>query len=158
MPLGRYVALLVSLHGTGLYERYTSWQGSPESSRIVQAFLNQEKDGQQQLIAKLQQDPYYQPHVMPEAIARNQSLVAIWDLLSLILCMGLTQERQVEQVPTATGKTTLTLVPNNNNSTQVKVEPWCFQSSDLALVFEGRILRETAKDEQTMRHQLEQGC
>ena len=44
MPMGRYVALLVSLHGTGLYERFTHWKKSPEATRVVEAFLQQEKD------------------------------------------------------------------------------------------------------------------
>jgi hypothetical protein len=44
MPMGRYAALLVSLHGTGLYERFTHWKKSPESTRVVEAFLQQEKD------------------------------------------------------------------------------------------------------------------
>jgi hypothetical protein len=34
------------------------------------------------------------------------------------------------------------------------VEPWCFQSDEVTVVFEGRILREKANDEQTMREQL----
>jgi len=42
--MGRYVTLLVSLHGTGLYERFTHWKKSPEATRVVEAFLQQEKD------------------------------------------------------------------------------------------------------------------
>lgn len=155
MPQGRYVALLVSLHGTGLYERFTSWQNSPEAYCVVQAFLKQEKEFQQQLIAKLQQDSYYQPQVQPEALTRNQRLIAVWDLLSLAICMGVTEQRQFEQVPTATGETVLTLTPIKNNPTQLTADPWCFQSSLVTLVFEGRILRQTASGEQTMRHQLD---
>ena len=154
MPMGRYVALLVSLHGTGLYERFTSWQKSLEATGVVKAFLEQEKEFQQQLIDTLQQDLYYQPHVTPEAIARNQRLVAVWDALSLAICMGVTEQRQFEQVPMATAETTLNLTPINHDPTQLTAEPWCFQSNLVKLVFEGRILRETASDEQTMRHQL----
>lgn len=154
MPMGRYVTLLISLHGTGLYERFTSWQKSLEATRVVQAFLEQEKEFQQQLIHRLQQDPYYQQHVIPEAIARNQRLVAVWDSLSLAICMGVTTQRQFEQVPMATGETTLTLTPINHDPAQLTADPWCFRSSLVTLVFEGRILRKTASDEQTMRQQL----
>ena len=152
--MGRYAALLVSLHGTGLYERFTSWQNSPESTRIVEAFLREEKAFQQQHIAQLQQDLGYAPHVTPEAIARNQKLVATWDALSLAICMGVTERRQFEQVPAATGETTITLVPWQNDPTQLQVEPWCFRTSSVSLLFEGRILQAPAPDEATMRQQL----
>src|SRR6266566_7874905 len=39
---GRYAALLVSLHFTGLYKGYNSAQGTPEDSQTVQAFLARE--------------------------------------------------------------------------------------------------------------------
>jgi len=154
MPLGRYATLLVSLHGTGLYERYTSWQNSPESSRIVQDFLTSETIFQQQLTATLQSDPHYEAYVSPEAIAYNRQLVATWDLLSLALCMGLDDQRQVGQVPITGGETTLTLIPIEDDPTQVKVEPWPFQPRVVTLVYEGRILRETFTDEEMMRATL----
>jgi hypothetical protein len=154
MPMGRYAALLVSLHGTGLYERFTSWQNSPEPTRIVETFLREEKAFQQQHIAQLQQDLGYAPHVTPEAIARNQKLVATWDALSLAICMGVTESRQFEQVPAATGETTITLVPWQKDPTQLQVEPWCFRTSSVSLLFEGRILQAPASDEATMRQQL----
>ena len=153
-PMGRYVTLLVSLHGTGLYERFTHWKKSPEATRAVKAFLQQEKEFQQHLINQLGQDPAYQPYVTPEAIARNQRLVATLDALSLFICMGVTAQKQVEQVPSATGETTLTLMPINDDPTQLWVEPWCFQCNEVTVVFEGRILTQKANDEQTMREQL----
>jgi hypothetical protein len=154
MPMGRYVALLVSLHGTGLYERFTHWKNSPEATRVVEAFLKQEKEFQRHLINQLGQDPAYQPYVTPEAIAHNQRLVATLDALSLAICMGVTTQKQVEQVPSATGETTLTLMPINDDPTQLWVEPWCFQSEQVTVVFEGRILTQKANNEQTMREQL----
>lgn len=154
LPMGRYVALLVSLHGTGLYERFTHWKNSPEATRVVEAFLRQEKEFQQQLIYQLAQDPAYAPYVAPETIVRNQRLVATLDALSLAICMGVTGQRQVEHVPTATGETTLTLMPIANDPTQLSVDPWCFQTDEVTVVFEGRILREKATDEPTLQNQL----
>jgi hypothetical protein len=154
MPMGRYAALLVSLHGTGLYKRFTHWKNSPKSTEIVEAFLKQEQGFQQQLIDHLKQDPAYATYVTPEAIARNQSLVATLDALSLAICMGVTGQRQVEQVPTAAGETTLTLMPIANDPTDLSVEPWCFQTDELTVVLEGRMLKEKAVDEQEMRDQL----
>ncbi len=154
MPMGRYVALLVSLHGTGLYERFTHWKKSPEATRVVEAFLQQEKEFQQQLIAKLEQDSAYAPYVTPFVIVRNQRLVATFDALSLAICMGVTKQQQFEQVPAATGEMTLKLMPINDDPTQLWVEPWCFQDTEVTVVFEGRILKEKAKDEETMSEQL----
>jgi len=154
LPMGRYAALLVSLHGTGLYERFTHWKESAESTRLVEAFLQQEKEFQQQLIHRLEQDPAYVAYVTPEAIVRNQRLVATFDALSLAICMGVTEPRQFEQVPIATGETTLTLLPTNNDPTQLLVKPWCFQPDEVTVVFEGRILKEKAIDQQTMRDRL----
>lgn len=154
MPMGRYAALLVSLHGTGLYERFTQWKNSPESKRIVEAFLQQEKDFQQQFINELSQDPGYKEYVSPEVIARNQKLVATWDALSLAVCMGVTKQRQFEQVPSASGDISFTLTPIQNDPTQLQVEPWCFQSNQVTVVFEGRVLTEQSTDEQTMRDRL----
>lgn len=154
LPMGRYAALLVSLHGTGLYERFTHWKKSPESTRIVEAFLQQEKEFQQHLINQLKQDPAYKAHVTPEAIARNQKLVATWDALSLAICMGVTKERQFEQVPAATGEITLVLAPIQNDPTRLQLTPWCFESEEVTVVFEGRVLKEKFQDEQVMRDRL----
>lgn len=154
LPFGRYVALLVSLHGTGLYERYRNWEKSPESSQSVQEFLKHEYAFQEQLTATLEKDPHYAPHATPEVIGRNRSLVAIWDALSLALCMGLRSSQQFNQVPTASGETTLTLTPVDNDPMQVKVAPWPFQQSQVTLVYEGRILRKTFTDETVMRAAL----
>lgn len=154
MPMGRYAALLVSLHGTGLYERFTHWKQSPESTQIVEAFLQQEKVFQQQLMQQLEQDTAYAPYVKPEAIAHNQRLVATLDALSLAICMGVTEHREIGDVPTVSGKTLLTLTAINGDPTQLQVEPWCFRQDQVTVVFEGRVLKEPSPDEQTMRDRL----
>jgi len=154
LPFGRYVALLVSLHGIGLYERYRSWEKSPESARIVQEFLSQEYAFQQELRQALSNDQYYAPDATPEAIAHNQRLVAVWDQLSLILCEGLEDEQQVQDVPIAAGKVTLTLTPQAKTTSQVKVDPWPFQHTSVTLVYEGRRLQQTFADEAEMQQVL----
>lgn len=154
MPMGRYTALLVSFHGTGLYQRFTHWQRSPTATRVVEAFLQQEQDFQHQLIQRLAQDPAYAPYVTPAMITRNQHLVAILDALSLMMCMGVTEPRQVEHVPTATGETALSLSPIDRDPTRLSVDPWCFQTDQVTVEFEGRILAEPSMDEQMMRDRL----
>ncbi|MBV9385910.1 MAG: DUF3891 family protein [Chroococcidiopsidaceae cyanobacterium CP_BM_ER_R8_30] len=154
LPLGRYVALLVSMHGTGLYERFTRWQNSPKAIQIVQDFLKREYTFQSQLIASLRNDSYYAPYVMPEVIGRNRQLVAIWDALSIILCQGFQGEQQVNQVPTASGATKLTLTAEEDNPFQIAVSPWPFQQTQVTLTYEGHLLHETFTDETAMREAL----
>ncbi|WP_041226043.1 hypothetical protein [Crinalium epipsammum] len=68
--------------------------------------------------------------------------------------MGVTAPKQFEQVPLARGETTLTLIPINDDPTQLLLEPWCFQRDEVTVVFEGRILSEKASDEEMMRDRL----
>jgi hypothetical protein len=160
LPLGRYVALLVSLHGTGLYERFTTWQNSQTSSQIVQDFLKREYAFQEQLIAFLKNDPYYTAYTTPEVIEHNKKLVATWDALSIILCQGFTSEAQVSQVPMINGEITLKLMLKEvkDNYHQVAVSPWPFQQSEVDLVYEGRLLQQTFSDEKGMREALMSDC
>ena len=152
---GRYAALLVSLHGTGLFERFRKWETSPESTRLVEDYLQQEHAYQKQLINLLQSDSYYAKYVTQEAIQRNRKLVATWDVLSLALCMGLREERQFDGVPTASGETTLTLIPLNDKFEKVKVSPWAFEQDEIKLNYDGRLLRDRFTDETQMRRALE---
>lgn len=159
LPLGRYVALLVSLHGTGLYQRFTEWQNS-QSAQIVQEFLKREYAFQEQLVATLKNDEYYALYAIADVIERNRKLVATWDALSIILCQGFTTQQQVTQVPTADGETTLqlTLLEDNNNHYSVAVSPWPFGQSEVKLVYEGRLLQQTFSDETAMREALMSDC
>jgi hypothetical protein len=158
LPLGRYVTLLVSLHGTGLYERFRGWQNSVESTQIVREFLEREYAFQEQLTATLRLDSYYAAHTTPEVIGRNRKLVAVWDALSLLVCQGFAGERQVNQVPTADGETTLKLTNLAVNPHQITISPWPFGQSEVTLVYEGRLLRQTFTDETAMRETLQSDC
>lgn len=151
---GRYAALLVSLHGTGLFERFRKWENSPESTQLVEEYLQQEYAYQKQLVNYLQNDSYYANHTTPEVIQRNRKLVAIWDLLSLALCMGLQEERQFHDIPSTSGETTLTLIPVDDNFDKIKVEPWAFERDEVKLNYDGRVLNEKFTDETQMRQAL----
>jgi hypothetical protein len=158
LPFGRYAALLISLHGSGLYERYRGWQNSVESTHIVKNFLECEYAFQEQLVASLEHDPYYAPYLTPEVLDRNRRLVAVWDALSLLVCQGFTGEQEVSRVPTADGETTLKLTYVDDNPHHIKVSPWPFGSSQVSVVYEGRILRQPFTDEIAMRDALRANC
>jgi Protein of unknown function (DUF3891) len=61
LPQGRYAALLVSLHGTGLYERYDAVKDPPETAQAVQNYLAQERAFQEELLTTLRADPTTDP-------------------------------------------------------------------------------------------------
>jgi hypothetical protein len=150
----RYAALLVSLHGAGLYERHDATNDAPEDVRAVRAFLDDAHAFQEATLATLRADPHYAPYATPAIMARNRRLVGVWDHLSLALCMGLRHERTVGNVPTAGGVTTLTLAPIDGDPTRVTVTPWPFRQASVTLTGEGRRLPETFTDEATMRAAL----
>lgn len=154
LPWGRYMALLVSLHGTRLYERFRSWENSPETKELVENFLRNEYDFQEKMISKLQNDRYHAPYTTPAIIKRNQRLVAIWDALSLIICHSFTGEKLVENVPTANGEITLTLTAKKNDSSEISVSPWPFRENQVNLIFQGRLLQQKFTDERVMQAAL----
>src|SRR5256885_3399772 len=88
LPQGRYAALLVSLHGTVLYEHYNATNDPPEIVEAVQNYLDEAHAFQETMLASLRADPSYAPYATDEAVARNRRLVQVWDALSLFICYG----------------------------------------------------------------------
>lgn len=155
LSFGRYVALLASKHGTGLYERFRAWEKSPETTQIVQDFFKREYAFQEQVIAQLLNDPVYASYATGETVNRNQKLVATWDSFSLILCHGFQGEQQIEGVPISGNEiTSLTLTAKENDSRTVTVSPWPFEKNEVIVTFEGRQLHQTFTDETAMREAL----
>lgn len=154
LPQGRYAALLVSLHGTGLYESYDAATDMPENAQAVRDYLMQEHAFQEGLLTTLRADSHYRPYTTEEAVARNRRLIQVWDALSLAICFGGLQTRSFPQVPTATSATTLTLSAHDADPTKLIITPWPFRHEQVTLVYEGRHLTETFSDEETMRDAL----
>jgi hypothetical protein len=118
----RYAALLVSLHGTGLYERHPPRTDDPEIVRAVEEYL----DGQRALQARLAAEV----GAAEDELARNQALLATWDGLSLALCRDLAPE-------TVDG---FALDRVDDAGTAFTLDPWPFGGARLALRVEGRRL------------------
>jgi hypothetical protein len=78
----RYAALLVSMHGTALYERRT------RDDARVRAFLDGQAALQARLLETLRADPRTAPFASDEIVRRNQQLVWRWDSLSLGLLLN----------------------------------------------------------------------
>ncbi len=150
----RYAALLVSLHFTGLYERYDLQRASGEERQAMRDFLAREDAFQQHLLVTLRDDPSYASYATPEIVARNRHLLSTWDGLSLALCFGLQPEKSFLRVPTRSGETTLTVTRVGDDPTCGMVAPWPFHEDTVTLRCEGRRLPETFPDEEAMRTAL----
>jgi len=144
LPQSRYAALLVSLHGTLLVERFPP-EGGEDVQRALADYLQRERDFQVRVLDSLRGDPRYGAHATPEAVERNRELVFTWDGLSLALLHGVTTERN------AVGRA---LTPVGDDPTRVIVSPWPFREDAVTLVCEGRLLAETYADEREMRRGL----
>ncbi|MGJ3251006.1 MAG: DUF3891 family protein [Elainellaceae cyanobacterium] len=159
LSLGRYVSLLVSLHGTGLYERFTSWQQSSDR-HLVEKFLHDEKAYQHELVGLLKTDVYYESSVSRSVIERNRQLIATWDWLSILMCIGFEGSKQVPDVPMTEGVQTLTLtsIPSSSKSDAefITVTPWVFQDDSVSLKVEGRVLYEAQSSDAAMRQALDE--
>jgi hypothetical protein len=139
VPQSRYAALLVSLHGSALYERRDLSRLRPEDAERVRAFLAGQNVLQHRLRASL--------HADGAQVHRNQRLVWTWDSLSLGLLLGWAPY-EIERVPAAGGEVTLALREGT-------LDPWPFGAPAVALRCEARRLRGRFEDEAAMRAALD---
>jgi hypothetical protein len=130
---GRYAALLVSLHGTLLYE-YRDWSRAPEETRgAVEEYRADQRRFQEAVVASLREDPRYADHVTPEALERNRRLVGALDAISLMLCMR--RFPYTVEVPEP-----LELTALDEEGARARLDPWPFGPESLAVRCEGRRL------------------
>jgi hypothetical protein len=124
----RYAALLVSMHGTALYEMRDLDRMSPEDAGKVRAYLAGQRALQQRLSDGLDS----------EQVKRNQQLLWGWDFLSLALCLRW-DGRAV----------------NGIEYTGTTFDPWPFRDEIVTLMTEGRRLAGCFDDEREMRAALD---
>jgi hypothetical protein len=129
----RYAALLVSLHGTGLYERFPPTTDDPEIARAVADYLAGQRALQAQLAAEV--------GATPDELARNQALLAVWDGLSLALCR--------DQAPHTIDGFALDRGAGHDAFT---LDPWPFAAARVALRVEGRRLTDAPYPEEPALH------
>jgi hypothetical protein len=132
----RYAALLVSMHGTALYERWPP--DDPEARRMAERFIESEQRFQEQIL---------QTGLDRDVVRRNQQLVFAWDYISLALCLNWAPT-QVKAVPTLDGHVTLDLDRGG------ALDPWPFEDDRIAVRAEGRRLPGRFEDEGSMREAL----
>lgn len=128
----RYAALLVSMHGTALYERRDLARLSERDADAVRAYLAGQRALQRRLAAEL--------GAPEDELRRNQRLIWTWDWLSLALCL--------EWAPASLDG--LTLAGDGT------LDPWPFGARDVVeLRCEGRRLEGRYDDEPALHDALE---
>jgi Protein of unknown function (DUF3891) len=154
LPQSRYAALLVSLHGTGLYEGHDPTTASPQDNEAVREYLLRETAFQDELLESLRADCRYAPYATADIVARNRRLVARFDGISLAVCHALAVEHVHEGVPTADDETTISATPVDGDPGAYVIDPWPFRDGTVTLVYEGRRLEGRFTDEERMRAAL----
>lgn len=141
LPQGRYPALLVSLHGTGLYERHTpADQLELEPTR---SYLAAEREFQTAMRRSLEAEP--------ADVDDAAALIRCWDWISLFLCTASSERSTIEAVPSCEGATaTLELTWVEGDPTHAGVHPWPFLQPSLVLPVEARLLRCRFDDREVM--------
>jgi hypothetical protein len=124
----RWAALLVSMHGTALYEMRDLSKLDAADAGAVRAYLAGQRALQERLADGLGR----------EQVARNQRLIWLWDFLSLGLLLGW-QGRSLDGITIGDGT----------------LDPWPFTGDALTLRTDGRRLRGTFSDEAEMRAALD---
>jgi hypothetical protein len=139
MSQSPYAALLVSMHGSALYERRDLDRLSPADAARVRAFLAGQRELQERLVADLDADA--------GAVRRHQRLIWAWDSLSLGLLLGWPPF-------------TLRAVPAGGEEIDVEVadgtlDPWPFAAPAVTVRCDGRRLAGPYASEAAMRAALE---
>jgi hypothetical protein len=132
-----YAALLVSMHGTGLYERYVSEH--ERATEPVRGYLADEYAFQERLRESLRADA--------ADVARNAALLRCWDWLSLFLCTGAEGRSAFTAVPADGTPADLDLAWSDEARTEATLQPWPFADEMLELRVEARLLDGTYPDQ-----------
>src|SRR5688572_13065916 len=149
----RYAALLVSLHGSGLFARRDQSKETASERIMHESFAASQDSLQQSLIASLRDDPAYAAFVSDDAIERNRRLIWTWDWMSLLICMGFDNRATIENVPARDGNVSITM--NDAGAGRIWITPWPFGTANVKLKWEGRRLHGRLQDEREMRRALE---
>lgn len=155
MALGRYPALLISLHASGLYGAFDPFRAGNFDTKAADAaavatvrdFLTEQAGIQARLVERLGRDPVYRQAAWIETVARDRALIALTDRMSIAICSGVVAPVTVG----APGLRELELFPIGDDPRRLQVDPWPFQSNEVCVTAEGRALHDRFDDERDMR-------
>jgi hypothetical protein len=134
----RYAALLVSMHGTRLYELRDLDALPSDQAEAIRGFFGAQRAFQQQLLTSLRDGASTASAAAPGAVARNSQLIWTWDYLSLAICLDWAPGA-AHGVPTAGAPVDLAITPGAEPLT-LRFDPWPFATDALTVRAEGRRL------------------
>jgi hypothetical protein len=160
----RYAALLVSLHGTSLYERVDADAATPDVAAAIRDYVAGERAFQSALAAGLD----------PAEVDANRRLLLALDRLSLTLCHG--RATTLEDVPAADGPATIRVAPADADgpaagaagasvrddsavppdvpTARFVLDPWPFAAAVVVVGCEGRRLEAPSAGDDELRAAL----
>lgn len=136
----RHAALLVSLHGTRLYEKRDLDAMEPGDAGAVREYLAAQRVLQERLASEV--------GVPWDELRRDQERLFCWDGLSLALCLGWTPYT----TPEVDGHALHLEAVGGGVRT---LRPWPFAPPELVVRCEGRLLRERSTTEAGLHAALE---
>jgi hypothetical protein len=145
----RYGALLVSRHGTRLYERRDLAELPVEEATAIREYLAGQRRFQEGLVDSLAADPISAASVAGSKLADNSQLVWTWDSLSLAICLDWSP-LPVPEVPSLDGRVKLALEPADGDR-RVSLDPWPLEDDRLAVRCEARRLTAPFRTDEEMR-------
>jgi hypothetical protein len=146
LALGRYPALLASLHGSGLYASFDFAAATDADAAIVRAFLAGQQAIQRRLTEGLVTDQHLSAFTSPEMVARNRGLVRSADRMSIAICTAMRDlaistdnphEAIIRQVPTDAGETDMHMLAVDGDAANIAVTPWPFAAPIVNVTCEG---------------------
>jgi hypothetical protein len=153
-PVCSYASLIVSLHFSGLCERFHRRQNDSAQCEASQ-FLKEQAAYQENTRQTLRQDPLFEQAIAPEILSHHRDLIAVWDLFSLELCRGRLREFKLFGVPFTTDEQVDLLLRQRNEAEKTwEVIPWPFAPASLTTMCEARVLNQRFNDQERMREAL----
>jgi Protein of unknown function (DUF3891) len=153
-PVCSYASLIVSLHFSGLCERFHRRQNASPKGEASQ-FLREQSEYQKNTRETLSRDPLFEKAVAPEILSYHRDLIAVWDLFSLELCRGRLTEFKLPGVPVSDSRRVdLQLHQSSGAEKTWEVNPWPFAPTSLTTMAEARVLDQRFTDQKQMREAL----
>lgn len=135
-----YAAVLMSRHYCGLSEKYPEQKA--DDREHMRKFREEQQEFSQKLFQNLAGRRDLREAIGGATLRYHSQLLAVWDLISLHLCMNPSQSFQVPDVPCSkTAACDLELTAQVRDGWQFTVSPWPFRESELRLRYEGSLLR-----------------
>lgn len=152
-----YAGLLVCLHGLHLLGYRRLDPGDTHGAEAIERF----RSDQHELIADFRERAGSEEGVdptglEPEAVESNRALIALWDAISLALCMPRLPD-SFEAAGSSNEPFTLSFAAaagSGPGPVTVEVDPWPFASAEVSLTAAGRMLRRRHDDRESLRAEL----